>query len=120
MLIRAYELMEELLVKIRARDDKRFELLRTCQFISDQTFQENGCINSYLAQDNDNENIIILKQQWTKRSFLNDYFRSDLFSVLLGAMKWLGQSYEIRINESSETEGIGAVQDARAKENVND
>jgi len=35
-------------------------------------------------------------------------------------MKWLGQSYEIRINESSETEGIEAVQDARAKENVND
>ena len=51
--------MEELLVKIRARDDKRFELLRTCKFISDQTFQENGCINSYLAHDNDNENIII-------------------------------------------------------------
>jgi len=50
--------MEKLLVKIRALDDKRFELLRTCQFISDQTFQENGCINSYLAQDNDNENII--------------------------------------------------------------
>jgi quinol monooxygenase YgiN len=112
--------MEELLVKIRARDDKRFELLRTCKFISDQTLQENGCINSYLSQDNDNDNIIILKQQWTKRSFLNDYFRSDHFSALLGAMKWLGQSYEIRINESSGTEGIQAVQDARAKENVND
>jgi len=110
----ACEVMEVLLVKIRAREDKRFELFRTCQFISDQTFQVNGCKSSHNAQDNDNENIIILRQQWKQRSFLNDYFRSDLFSALLGALKWLGENYEIRINGGTPDAGIEAVERTRA------
>ena len=90
--------MEMLQITIHARDDKRNELLRTCRLITDQTRQESGCKSSQLSQDSDDENIIALEQQWEERSSLDNYFRSDHFSALLGAMEWLGQTYEVQIN----------------------
>jgi quinol monooxygenase YgiN len=63
----------------------------------------------------DNENIIHIEQRWKHRSFMEDHLRSDLFSALIGAIQVLSQSYEIRINESSRTEGMEAVQAAQAE-----
>lgn len=112
--------MEELLIKICARGDKQNELMQTSQHITERTLQVPGCKSSFLFQDSDKGDLITLEQQWDQRSSLNDYFRSDHFTALLGAMKWLGRSFEIRINGSSGTEGLEAVQAARAKEDVND
>ena len=105
--------MEILQITISARDDKRNELLRTCQFIADQTQQESGCESSLLSQNEANEDLINFEQKWDHRSSLNNYFRSDQFTALFGAMKWLGQSYDIRINGGTQDEGIDAVKHAR-------
>ena len=103
--------MEMLQIFIHTRDDKRNELLRTCQLITDQTRLESGCKSSELLQDN--ENIITLEQQWEQWPSLNNYFRSDHFSALLGAMKWLGRTYEIRINGGAQEKVRDAVKRAR-------
>ena len=108
--------MVVLQITIHARDDKHNELLRTCRLITDQTRQKSGCKSSRLSQDSDNENIITLEQQWEQWSSLDEHFRSDIFSVLLGAMKLLGKTHEIRINDCSQTEGLEAVQAARSKD----
>ncbi len=105
--------MEILQIYIQARDDKRKELLRTCRLITDQTRQESGCKSSRLFQENGNENIIRLEQQWEQQSTLDNYFKSDHFSALLGAMKWLGRTYEIRINGGTQEEGRDIVKRAR-------
>jgi quinol monooxygenase YgiN len=107
--------MEMLQITIHARDDKRNELLRACRLITDQTRQESGCKSSQFSQDNDNENIITLEQQWEQGPSMNNYFRSDHFSALLGAAQLLGKTHEIRINDGSLTEGMEAVQAARSK-----
>ena len=112
--------MEMLQITIHARDDKQKELLRACRLITERTRQESGCKSSQFSQDNDNKNIITLVQQWEQRSFLNDYFRSDHFSVLLGAMKLLGRTYDIRINGNNQKEGLEAVQMARSKADMSD
>ena len=111
--------MEMLRISIYARSDKRNELLRTCRFIIDRTRQESGCKSSRLSQDNDSENIITLEQQWDRWHSLNNYLQSDHFTALLGAMKLLGESYEIRINEGSQTDGMKVVRAARSKEALN-
>ena len=100
-------------ITIHARDDKQNELLRTCRLITVQTRQESGCKSSRVSQDNDNKNIITLEQQWEQWPSLNNYFRSDHFSALLGAMEWLGQTYEVRINGGNQKEGRDAVKRAR-------
>jgi quinol monooxygenase YgiN len=100
-------------ITISARHDKRDELLRTCQLISDQTLQESGCESSLTSQKNADEALINLEQEWDNRSLLNSYFRSDNFTALLGAMKWLGQSYDIRINGGTHEEGMKTVTSER-------
>jgi quinol monooxygenase YgiN len=107
--------MQMLQISIQARDDKRNELLRTCRLITDQTRQETGCKSSRVSQDSDNENIITLEQQWEQQPTLDNYFRSDHFRALLGAMKWLGRTYEVRINGGTPEEGRDAVKRARSK-----
>ncbi len=101
--------MEILQITIIARDDKRDELLRTCQLIVDQALQESGCESSLLSQNKADEGLINLEQKWDNRSSLNNFFRSDHFTALLGAMKWLGQSYDIRINGGTHEEGMKIV-----------
>jgi len=105
--------MEILQITISARDDKRDELLRTCQLISDQTLQESGCESSLTSQKNADDGLINFEQKWDHRSSLNNYFRSDHFTALLGAMKWLGQSYDIRINGGTHEEGMKIVNSVR-------
>jgi quinol monooxygenase YgiN len=102
--------MEYFLVKIRARVDKQSELLQRCQYIAKRTLQVPGCESSFLFQDSDKGDLITVKQQWNQRSLLNDYFRSDHFTALLGAMKWLGRSFEIHINGGTHEEGMRAIQ----------
>ena len=102
--------MEEVLVKILAHADKRSELLQTCHYIAERTLQVPGCKGSLLLQDSEKGDLITLEQQWDRRSMLNDYFRSEHFTALLGAMKWLGQSFEIQINGSTHEEGMKVIQ----------
>ena len=105
--------METLQIAIRARDDKGDELLRTCQLIADQTLQESGCEISLLSQNKAAEGLMNLEQKWEDRPSLINYFRSDYFTALLGAMTWLGQSYDIRIHGGTHEDGMKIVKSAR-------
>ncbi len=105
-----------LTISIITHPSERNELLSACRLITDQTRQEKGCLSCRLSQDIDNEKLINIEQTWERRSYLDEYFRSDIFSALLGAAKLLGETHEIRITDGSLNEGMEAVQAARAKE----
>ena len=107
-----------LTVSVNVHPSKRSELLSAFQLITDQTRQEKGCLACRLSQDIDNENLIDIEETWEARSYLDEHFRSDIFSALLGAVKLLGETHEIRINDGSQTEGLEAVQMARSKEGM--
>ncbi len=109
-----------LTISVNTKSGKRKELLTACRLITGQTLQEKGSLGCRLTHDIDNENLIYLEETWERRSYMEEHFRTHIFSALLGAMKMLGESYEIRINEGSRTEGMEAVQAARSKEDVND
>jgi quinol monooxygenase YgiN len=105
--------MESIRIIIHPREDKKKELLLACRMISDQTRQEAGCMDSHVLFGNDDANRIKLDQQWGQQSFLNDYFRSNHFSALLGAMKLLAKNYEVTINGGTREDGVTAVEKAR-------
>ena len=102
-----------LTISANARSNKRNEFLSACRLITDQTRQEKGCLGCRLSQDIDNENLIHIEETWEHRSSLDEYFSSGIFSALLGAVKLLGENYEIRINDGSQTEGLETVKRAR-------
>jgi len=109
-----------LTITVNAQSSKRTELLSTCRLITDLTRQEKGCLGCRVSQDVDKENLIYLEETWERRSYLEEHFRSDTFSALIGAVKLLGETHEIRINDGSRTEGFEAVQAARSREDVAD
>jgi len=94
--------MELLKITINCRQNRRSELFRTCQSITEQTRLETGCMQSQVIRDSDDENVILLQQKWKLWADLNSYFSSDHFRALLGAMKLFGKSYEILINGISQ------------------
>ena len=109
-----------LTISVNAHPGKRNELLHSFRLITDQTRQEKGCLSCRLSQDIDNENVIDIEETWEHRSYLDEHFRSDIFSALLGAVKLLGETHEIRINDGSQSEGMAAVQAARSRKGVSD
>ena len=90
--------MEFLKISIQYKQDKKKELLRTCQSVADQAILETDCLQSKVEEGGDENNAISLTQLWKDWSDLNSYFSSDQFRALLGAMKLFGRNYEIQIN----------------------
>jgi quinol monooxygenase YgiN len=107
--------MDKLKITFYPREIKRKELLNACQMIVDQTRNEAGCMDSRVMKGEKDENGIILEQHWKQRSLLDDYFRSDHFSALIGAMKLLADNYEVKINHGTHAEGISVINRARRK-----
>ena len=64
--------MEMLCISIHPRDGKLNELLRICQYLTDETRRGAGCANSELMKDT--EHVITLKQQWEHLAHMNNYF----------------------------------------------
>jgi quinol monooxygenase YgiN len=103
-----------LTITTHVKQGKRNELLSACKFIAEQTLKEKGCLSHQIYQDLDEESLIKLTETWETRALLDEYFRSDIFKALTGALKLLGESYDIRINDGSNSEGIEAVHAAQS------
>ena len=95
-------LMESLKISIHYHQDKKKELLRTCQSIDEQANLETDCLQSRIEEGSENEKTILLTQLWQSWPELNTYFSSNQFRALLGAMKLFGRSYAIQINGISQ------------------
>jgi quinol monooxygenase YgiN len=105
--------MEKLEITVRPHKTKRKELVNACQMIVEQTRKEAGCMDSRLLKGEKDENGILLEQHWRHRGFLENYFRSDHFSALLGAMKLLAVDWEMAINGCTPEKANEAVKNAR-------
>lgn len=107
--------MEKLLISVYCKKNKIKELHRLCISVHNQTLQLGGCKGGIVRQSKEDENLIIVEQQWLNRTELNHYFRSELFTALLGALKWLGEHHDITINDGSAAEGSSIMKAARLK-----
>ena len=105
--------MQEIEIIIESKTDKSEELVRTCQMISDQALHESGCLKSAVLQDRNNMQWIFVTQHWAGLDQLNDYFRSNHFTALLGAMSFLARNHQIKINNGTPEQGELAVKKAR-------
>ena len=107
--------MEKLLISVYCKKNKIQELHRLCISVQNETLRLEGCKWGIVSQSKENENFISIEHQWLNRTELDDYFRSELFTALLGALKWLGEHYDITINDGSAAEGASIMKAARLK-----
>ncbi len=85
-------------VKMNARPAKRQELLQTIHELAEVKRKEKGFIGSRLCMDAENKNVLTLIEEWKTQADVDSYTRSDYFSVLRGALKFLAESSEIKFS----------------------
>jgi quinol monooxygenase YgiN len=105
--------MEWLKITIEPLPAKRDELFKACQMISEETRHEKGCFKCRIRRDIDGSNRLIFEQQWQDQYQLESYFQSKHFTAMLGAMKFLGRSYQVTLNDGTPEEGLESVKKAR-------
>ena len=108
--------MEKLAITIFPKPPKLKELLSACRLIASQTLEKTGCMDCRVSSSGVDDSAIQFEQYWRQRHHLDDYFRSDHFNALMGAMKLLAIDFEVAINDGSPSEGSLFIDRARNKE----
>ena len=89
------------IIKLNARPEKYMELNQSLLAMIEPTRKEKGCLSHNVFQNIENENDFSLIQLWKTRDDLDEYLRSDLFTVLIGTRYLLSRPSEISVNEVS-------------------
>ena len=95
-------------VRINVRPEKRKELSQTLLSIVDEVRKASGCRQASFYQDIENENDIIVIEEWATQKDADDHLRSDIFTVLLGAETLMRRPTEIVIHTVSSSSELGA------------
>ena len=101
------------IIKMDARLEKCLELKQSLLALVDPIRKEKGCLSHNIFQDIENENSFSLIQMWQTRGDLDDFLRSDLFTVLIGTRYLLGRPSEFTVHEIAHSSGWEAAEAVR-------
>jgi len=97
---------------------KKRELQQALVGLAGTMRSEKGYISHHICQDIESENVIYVWESWHSRKDLDNHWRSDRFSALLGSSHLLESAIELQMHAVSHTKGIEAVRSARGKQPV--
>jgi quinol monooxygenase YgiN len=94
--------------------DSRREFIQTVAALMCSMEAEKGCMQHSFYQDLEDQNRVVLTQEWASEEDLNRHLRSDIFAILLGAIELLTMESAIRFDfVSSSADGFKAVEAIR-------
>ena len=93
------------IIKLNAMPEKCLEFKQSLLALIEPIRKEKGCLSLEILQDIANDNGFSLIQMWQTRDDLDDYLRSDLFTVLIGTRYLLNRPAEISVNEVTHASG---------------
>jgi quinol monooxygenase YgiN len=97
--------MNTINITARVLQGKGEEFLHAIQSLQQRLKQEEGFSKCTVYQDKTYESTFNLIEEWTTQDHLDGHLKSDLFRVLLGALKVLSAETEIRYRLVSDREG---------------
>lgn len=97
--------------KISVPSENRKEFLQTLNLLIGRIRYEKGCIRYNAYQDVENQNVFIIVEEWKTQADLDKHLRSDKFGVLLGALKLLSDTPEIKFSMMAQTTEIEALRE---------
>ena len=95
--------------------EKQLEVTQTLLSMVEPTGKEPGCRSYAVFCDIEDKNLFSLLEEWETREDLNHHIRSHRFGVLLGSKTLLCEPPKIQINTVSQSEGMEAIDAARAR-----
>ena len=82
--------------KLHGNPGKQLEINQSVKGIAAKVKKLDGCIDTKVYQDVDDENIYFLVEEWENQLKLDDYMKTSLFSALLGIKVLLIKEPEIK------------------------
>ena len=95
--------------------EKRTEVMQTLLSMIEPTENERGCLSFHALRDLEDKNGFDLIAKWKTRKDMDNYLRSERFSVLLGTKSLLCEPPQIEIHTVFHSEGMETVNIARGK-----
>ncbi len=74
-----------ILIKMKVLPVKRRELLQTLSSIVEQVRNENGCLKAVVFTNVEDDNELLILEEWSTQKDTDAHLDSDLFTVLMGA-----------------------------------
>ena len=87
--------------KFHGKPGKQVEINQSLKGLAAKVKKLDGCKDTKIYQDVDDENIFFLVEEWQKQRLLDDHMKSSLFGALLGIKGLMIKEPEIKfMNEN--------------------
>ena len=93
-------------IKVKTKPYKSDEFAKSIHSLSLKIRKQKGCLGYSLYQDSEKENTYSLVGEWKTRQAMEKHFQTHDLEVLIGAARVLGETFEMKIAEVSETGGF--------------
>lgn len=93
-------------IDVKALPHKLKEFLQTLDSLMIDLRKEKGNLSYRYRQDNDDINTIHIQAEWGSWDKLENHLQSDFFSVLLGAIRVLGEEPVVQIDDGHKIAGM--------------
>ena len=97
--------MNTVTITVDINPESREEFVQAVRSVTENLKNEKGFKRSGLFQDMDNPNRFNLTEEWETQDDLDSHVQSDIFRVLMGALKVLAEHAEVRYNLISDKSG---------------
>ena len=81
--------------KLHGKPGNQLEISQSLQGITEKVKKLNGCRDSKIYQDMDNDNIFFMVEEWKQQRHLDDHMKTSLFRALLGIKGLLTKEPEV-------------------------
>jgi quinol monooxygenase YgiN len=92
-------------IKLQTNPDNRKEILQTFRSLLNPDQCELGCRSCRIYRDLDNDEAVIVIQEWDSRDDLDKHRRSEEFAILIGAMSLLQKPETVEYQVLDQIEG---------------
>ena len=97
------------LIKVVIKHYKDDEFIGTMRTLSKKIRKEEDCVRFELYRDMEKDNVFTMVGVWKSRKAMEKHFQDQNYKVMVGAAKVLGESYEMKIAELLNKNGLELV-----------
>ena len=103
-------------LKLVVAEKKLDEFIDSLRFLSSEIRKEKGCLDFSLYWDLEKKDAYCVLGEWKTHRTMETHFKRGKFSVLIGAARVLGETFEMKIAEVSKTGGLGLAREQIASQ----
>ena len=93
-------------IKIVVKQYKTDEFVKSMRSFARKIRKEKGCLGYSVYRDSEKENTYSVVGEWKTRPAMEKHFKTQNFEVSIGAARVLGETFEMKIAEVLESEGL--------------